>query len=442
MEYHGQLSDDRGINIFTIKITDTQPFEDALQRGESQMITQDSQSLESVPQDSAIAFKLILTCVLVIASLFSNLVVFVIFSSRPVLLSVSNKLVLHLAVCNFSLTLVISPSIMNGVLWDHWQFGQVFCTVSSCVVTSLVCASSMTLLCISMDRYHAIARPLRYSRSLSSKSTRKCILTIWGFSLAFCLFSLALQIDYDHQLNICFVDLEHRGVASRIYVYLFTIIFFLLPLSFMLVVYLKIFDAAKRTTANARRNSLIPEQPKQLLVQQSPSREISFPNTYPTLVQKFYHKVKAVSRKKNPMLHKDDFKAAITGFLCVSTFTLSWIPFFFVLTIKVTSPELIQDWMGTSAILVVLTSCIFNPCLYVFRSQLVRREVDSYLRRRLSVDVTGVPFRRVNSTLQFPKVLRQQSEPCTHSSEYKENLELHSFITGRNFRSVSMTEET
>ncbi len=75
-----------------------------------------------------------------------------------------NILLVSLAIADFSVGLLVMPVAAAPLLQHRWPFGRVVCILWTSADLTLCTASILSLCAISVDRYLAISRPLRYGK--------------------------------------------------------------------------------------------------------------------------------------------------------------------------------------------------------------------------------------------------------------------------------------
>ncbi|CAH2242581.1 jg2087 [Pararge aegeria aegeria] len=141
---------------------------------------------------------------------------------------------------------MVMPVAMVYDLMGTWPFGTVICDfwVSSDVLS---CAASILNLCmISVDRYYAITKPLEYGVKRTPKRMIFCVFIVW-MSAALISLPPLLLLGNEKTETSCSVS-QNQGY--QIYA---TFGSFYLPLAVMVVVYYKIFSAARKIVKDERR---------------------------------------------------------------------------------------------------------------------------------------------------------------------------------------------
>ncbi|XP_050684559.1 5-hydroxytryptamine receptor 1-like isoform X2 [Leptidea sinapis] len=158
----------------------------------------------------------------------------------------SNYLIVSLAVSDLCVAILVMPVAMVYDLLGTWPFGPLICDfwVSSDVLS---CAASILNLCmISVDRYYAITKPLEYGVKRTPRRMLFCVFIVW-MSAAFISLPPVLILGNEKTDTSCSVS-QNKGY--QIYA---TFASFYLPLTVMLVVYYKIFSAARKIVKDERR---------------------------------------------------------------------------------------------------------------------------------------------------------------------------------------------
>ncbi|XP_052744880.1 5-hydroxytryptamine receptor 1-like [Bicyclus anynana] len=158
----------------------------------------------------------------------------------------SNYLIVSLAVSDLCVAVMVMPVAMVYDLMGSWPFGPVICDfwVSSDVLS---CTASILNLCmISVDRYYAITKPLEYGVKRTPKRMIFCVFIVW-MSAALISLPPLLLLGNEKTETSCSVS-QNQGY--QIYA---TFGSFYLPLAVMVVVYYKIFSAARKIVKDERR---------------------------------------------------------------------------------------------------------------------------------------------------------------------------------------------
>lgn len=184
--------------------------------------------------------------IIIIATLVGNVLICVAVSLVRKLRRPSNYLIVSLAVSDLCVAIMVMPISMVYEIMGEWPFGPVVCDfwVSFDVLS---CAASILNLCmISLDRYYAITKPLEYGVKRTPKRMLFCVFIVW-MGAAFISLPPVLILGNEKTDSSCSVS-QNQGY--QIYA---TFASFYLPLTVMVIVYYKIFSAARKIVKEERR---------------------------------------------------------------------------------------------------------------------------------------------------------------------------------------------
>ncbi|XP_041370868.1 octopamine receptor 1-like [Gigantopelta aegis] len=143
-------------------------------------------TLAYAPVDAEFVIASVVLAVINMAVLFGNsLVVAAVFKTRK-LRTVTNIFIVNLACADLLLGILVLPFSATLEVLDVWVFGVIWCRVWLAVDVWLCTASIFNLCCISLDRYLAITRPMKYPALMSSKRGKILVLLIWVISFIIC----------------------------------------------------------------------------------------------------------------------------------------------------------------------------------------------------------------------------------------------------------------
>ncbi len=148
----------------------------------------------------------------------------------------SNMLIGNLALSDLLLSLTVMPLSATFITFKHWFFGQITCQIWMSFDVLCSTASIWGLLVIAMDRYKATNHPLKYRlEKNNSKIGIIYIGTAWIISSAISLGSIFFHNNYsNYSSNQCVLFYAPIFVVSS------SIISFVLPLIFMIILYSKV----------------------------------------------------------------------------------------------------------------------------------------------------------------------------------------------------------
>lgn len=185
---------------------------------------------------------------LMLVTVFGNvLVIIAVFTSRA-LKAPQNLFLVSLASADILVaTLVIPFSLANEVM-GYWYFGKVWCEIYL-ALDVLFCTSSIVHLCaISLDRYWSITQAIEYNLKRTPRRIKAIIVTVWVISAVISFPPL--------------ISIEKKGAGGgqqpaepsckindqKWYVISSSIGSFFAPCLIMILVYVRIYQIAKRRT--------------------------------------------------------------------------------------------------------------------------------------------------------------------------------------------------
>ncbi|XP_015790997.1 orexin receptor type 1 isoform X2 [Tetranychus urticae] len=192
-----------------------------------------------IPRPYEWIFITLHTLVFIIGLTGNALICLFVYRNRH-LRNVTNYFIVNLAVADFLVILICLPPT---VLWDitnTWFFGDLMCKLVVYFQFVSVSVSVLTLTFISVDRWYAICRPLKFKSTITK--TRVAIIFIWISSLAINLPDLIhLQTisPFHRNETIYYTDCVHdwSEETEKIYQLWIVTTYFILPIILMSVAY-------------------------------------------------------------------------------------------------------------------------------------------------------------------------------------------------------------
>ena len=114
------------------------------------------------------------------------LVIVAVCTSAKLRGSVTNNFIASLAASDLLLGMFVLPFSSTEEVLQGWIFGNVWCSVWLAVDVWLSTASILNLCAISLDRYIAISRSLKYHCLMSPRRSKMLIAFVWVFSFVIC----------------------------------------------------------------------------------------------------------------------------------------------------------------------------------------------------------------------------------------------------------------
>ncbi|XP_052801696.1 G-protein coupled receptor 161-like [Mya arenaria] len=327
-------------------------------------------------KSNVVIMTIFLICIFIV-SFVGNISVFMIFYKRPVLLTISNRFIVNLSVCNILQTVAVMPFVLTSLISQEWLFGFFLCQTSGFGMNLIFTASTFTLVLIALDRHLAVAKPLHYSMTMTSRRASYMTASVWISAILCSLPPLLGWNSYEFQRYkiACMTVSYSKHHRDQSYSLFLVTVCFILPSCIIMWAYYAIFKAAKVSSEKVRRNSTI----------------ASGLNDYPELslrggrrhssAQLLIHRLSCSNKPGSVLWRRDERKAAVTSFMVLFTFILCWLLYFIIIILEclLEDPDHVDPVVKTLSVVLALSSCAINPLVYVFRCKLQRVELKSIL---------------------------------------------------------------
>ncbi|XP_053547744.1 alpha-2A adrenergic receptor [Bombina bombina] len=200
---------------------------------------------EGSPYSLQITLILItLVGILMMFTVFGNvLVVIAVFTSRA-LKAPQNLFLVSLASADILVATLVMPFSLANEVMSYWYFGKVWCEIYL-ALDVLFCTSSIVHLCaISLDRYWSITQAIEYNLKRTPRRIKCIIFIVWVISAVISfppLISIEKESGKDQQPKCKINDDKWYIISSCIGS-------FFAPCVIMILVYIRIYQIAKRRT--------------------------------------------------------------------------------------------------------------------------------------------------------------------------------------------------
>ncbi|MEQ2167420.1 Alpha-2A adrenergic receptor [Goodea atripinnis] len=196
------------------------------------------------PYSIRIALPLsVLVGFMILLIVFGNvLVVIAVFTSRA-LRAPQNLFLVSLASADILVATLVMPFSLANELMGYWYFGEVWCEIYL-ALDVLFCTASIAHLCaISLDRYWSITQAIEYNLKRTPRRIKCIIFIVWVIAAVISFPPLiSMEKENSEKFPACKINTEKWYVISS------CIGSFFLPCVIMVLVYVRIYQIAKKRT--------------------------------------------------------------------------------------------------------------------------------------------------------------------------------------------------
>lgn len=284
--------------------------------------------------------KILIMSFIIVAAIFGNLLVIVSVMRHRKLRIITNYFVVSLAFADMLVAMVAMTFNFSVQVNGKWIFGSFMCDVWNSFDVYFSTASILHLCCISVDRYYAIVKPLRYPINMTKKVVWIMLLNTWlsPAMISFVPIFLGWYTTEEHKKFRENNPDECDFKVNKLFAIISSSISFWIPCTIMIFTYLAIFKEANRQEKQLHER----QGNAMLLNHHRSSKEISN-NVNGDVLSSSGGSSKTLTlhdsittadlhstptKDRNLIKMKREHKAARTLGIIMGTFILCWLPFF------------------------------------------------------------------------------------------------------------------
>ncbi|KAH0817002.1 hypothetical protein MTP99_016106 [Tenebrio molitor] len=267
---------------------------------------------------------------IIIVSIFGNLLVIVSVMRHRKLRIITNYYVISLAFADMLVAMFAMTFNFSVQIFGEWLFGYFMCDVWNSLDVYFSTVSILHLCCISVDRYIAIVKPLKYALSMTKKIVALMLLATWVTPafLSFLPIFMGWYATKEHLKERSDNPDMCEFKVNKLYAIASSSMSFWIPCTIMIYMYLAIFREA-----NKQEKDMYNRHGAALLLHQNNTNGDMLSNsggssktlTLHEINQDLHH---TPTKERNINKMKREHKAARTLSIIMGTFILCWLPFF------------------------------------------------------------------------------------------------------------------
>ena len=160
-------------------------------------------TLDKIPS-SLLSFKAVALGILIILNLCLNSLTLIVLRRMRELKPVTRVFLTSMTVADL-ISLVFHIPIFISTIVNEWPFGDIACKVTSLTGLMVNILYYINLPMVTVERYIAVAWPLRYPSLVTVKRSRIAVLGVWSFALLMTIVGnfLAPHAQYVHVYHVC-----------------------------------------------------------------------------------------------------------------------------------------------------------------------------------------------------------------------------------------------
>ncbi|XP_017889046.1 octopamine receptor beta-2R-like isoform X2 [Ceratina calcarata] len=346
---------------------------------------------------------------IILTAVFGNLLVMVSVMRHRKLRIITNYFVVSLALADMLVAMFAMTFNASVQITGKWLFGYFMCDVWNSLDVYFSTSSILHLMCISVDRYWAIVKPLKYPIIMTKRLAAYMLLACWIMPafISFVPIFMGWYTTVENNMH----RRKHPDLCefkvNKVYVIFSSSISFWIPCTIMTLTYFAVFREA-----NKQEKQMHSRMGNVMLLSHRPSKDLNNLNgelnsagssKTLTLNEISTDHLHTPTKDKNIMKMKREHKAARTLGIIMGTFIICWLPFFlwYVITTLCGETCPCPDVVIALLFWIGYTNSALNPLIYAYFNRDFREAFKNTLQcafcslcRREPSDLEGLDFRR------------------------------------------------
>lgn len=323
-----------------------------------------------------LVFTASLMLFIIIAAIFGNLLVIISVMRVRKLRIITNYFVVSLAMADIMVAMMAMTFNFSVQVTGRWNFGIFVCDLWNSLDVYFSTASILHLCCISVDRYYAIVKPLKYPINMTKRVVTIMLINTWVSPalLSFLPIFIGWYTTEEHKNYVKRHPDRCEFIVNKPYCVISSSISFWIPCTIMIFTYLAIFREANRQEKQmlARQgNAMLMHRHSEdartsVGVSNNTGEALSGSGSSKTLTLHEVDQDHTPTKDKHLIKMKREHKAARTLGIIMGTFIVCWLPFFLWYTITslcdLTAPDIVVAilfWIG-------YFNSMLNPGIYAY----------------------------------------------------------------------------
>ncbi|CAJ0575513.1 unnamed protein product, partial [Mesorhabditis spiculigera] len=286
-------------------------------------------------------------------------------------------LVWNLGLTDFLVGIFVLPLGAFHLIYRKWIFGRALCRLWVAADVTFCTCSVVTICVISVDRYLAVTRPLRYKSVVTKCKVILVMITIWTFSSSVLLTTVRWDNVSMGEGDNCFAGNEIRYLAHSV------VFAFFLPASVTLTLYWRIYKLARNRQKALDKGFLMILGQNMNFLTNTLSQQ--------TTLRVHFGKKNGMVEHQRRVLRTHERIAKTLGVVSCS-FLFCWLPFFILYLFNFKCANCIPGMAIDLASWLGYCNSMLNPIIYSFTVKEFKRSAQRFVLPLWKALYSIVPF--------------------------------------------------